>query len=106
MAAQTQNIVVEFPTQQVFQALIHGVNSISGCSITKSDMVNFILKVNMGANMMTWGENIDISLRPVSENQTQLFIASNSKFGFGPFATAQNKKNVENILTAMYSNLR
>lgn len=101
---------VEFPYHKddVFEALLKAIPTVKGMKISKSDKVSGHILIKAGVSLMSWGENIPISLAEVSPGRTRLSITSTPKTGIlfgGAFDLGKNRRNIEDIFEATSKNL-
>ena len=98
---QNQYVAYNYDIYTVFNAIIAGVNYLSGFSVTQADQQNFIITVDKSLSMWTWGETIIIRLNVnQATNQTYVYFSSDSKLGTEFAAKKQNRKNIEEIIGA------
>jgi hypothetical protein len=87
----------------VFNALIEAVSKISGMKIEKADKLSGHILVKAGVSLMSWGENIPISVSEIAYGRTRVDVISTPKTGImfgGAFDFGKNRGNIEKILEA------
>ena len=98
---QNQYVIYNYDIYTVFNAVLTGINSLSGFEVFQTDQQNFIIMVSKRPSAWTWGETITINLNVnQATNQTYVYISSDSKLGTEFAAKKQNRKNVEAIIMA------
>ena len=95
----------EFPYHKddVFQALLKAIPTISGMRIDKSDNLSGHILAKAGVSLMSWGENIPISVIETAPGRSRVSVTSTPKTGLlfgGAFDLGKNRRNIENILEA------
>lgn len=95
----------EFPYHRddVFEALVEAIPTIKGMRLDKTDRLSGHILAKAGISLMSWGENIPISLVEVSPGRTRINVISTPKTGVlfgGAFDLGKNRRNIENILEA------
>jgi hypothetical protein len=95
----------EYPyfKEDVFNALIQAANKIKGMKIEKVDRLSGHILVKAGVSMMSWGENIPISVVEIAYGRTRVEVISTPKTGIafgGAFDFGKNRGNIEKILEA------
>lgn len=95
----------EFPYHKddVFDAIVQSISTIKGMKVDKSDKLSGHILVKAGISLMSWGENIPMSLSEVSFGRTRVSVTSTPKTGAlfgGAFDLGKNRRNIENILEA------
>ena len=95
----------EFPYHKddVFGALVKAIPTVKGFKIDKADKLTGHILAKAGVSLMSWGENIPISIVEVSPGRTRVSITSTPKTGAmfgGAFDLGKNRKNIEDILEA------
>jgi len=93
----------EFPyhKEDVFDALVLAIPKIKGMKVDKADKLSGHILAKAGVSMMSWGENIPISLTEVFPGRTRVSLTSTPKTGVllgGAFDLGKNRKNIETIL--------
>ncbi len=87
----------------VFEALVQAIPTIAGFNIDKANKLGGHILVKVGVSLMSWGENIPISIEEVSHGRTRVKITSTPKTGIlfgGAFDLGKNRNNIERILEA------
>lgn len=97
---------VDRNAESVFDAFIAGINSLSGFSVTGADRSRYTINASVRMSMLTWGEDVTVTLVPTGPTQTDIFVNSNSKLGTELAGSSRNRKNVDKIMRAMMANLR
>jgi len=85
----------------VFNALIEATNRIKGMKIEKSDKLSGHILVKAGMRLMSWGENIPISVVEIAYGKTRVDVLSTPKIGImfgGALDFGTNRGNIEKIL--------
>ena len=98
---QNQYIAFNYDINTVFNAIIAGVNYLSGFDVLQANPQNYVIMVNKGPSLWTWGETITITLNVnQATNQTYAYFSSDSKLGTEFAAKKQNRKNIDEIIGA------
>lgn len=99
--------VIEFPYHKddVFEALEEAIHNLKGMKIYMSDKTMGHIFVKTSISLLSWGENVPISVTEVSPGRTRVDITSEPKTAFGIIPTAvfslgRYRKHVEKILEA------
>lgn len=95
----------EYPyaRDDVFQAVLRGVKSLSGMQAHTSDPLGGRIVVKTGVSFRSWGENIPVSVTEVAPGRTRVAITSTPKTGImfgGAVDFGKNRGNIEKILAA------
>ena len=99
---QNQCVVLNYNIDVVFNAILNGINTLSGYSVFQADQINHVIGVSKGPSLFTWGETIMINLNVnQATNQTYVYFSSDSKLGTEFAAKKQNRKNIDEITNAM-----
>ena len=98
---QKQRVLVNYNVDQVFDALLRGVESLSGFSVKNANRVIHSISINVGMSLFSWGEQMTVSLIDVAENKTEIAVSSGSKLGTEFVANTKNRKNIDKLLNAM-----
>jgi hypothetical protein len=98
----------EFPygRDDVFNALVAAIPTVSGLEVHSADKLSGRVLVKAGMSLMSWGENIPISVIEMSPGRTRVSVTSTPKTGAlfgGAFDMGKNRKNIEQILDALSS---
>jgi hypothetical protein len=117
MSSANNSGAAEFPfdRQTVFTALLKAIQNIDGMSVHSSDRLSGRVVVKTSMSLLSWGENIPISLTEPSPNKTLVQIASAPKTGFsqggflgddglfvsGDMSFGKNRKNVDRIFSEL-----
>jgi hypothetical protein len=93
----------EFPytRDDVFDALLEAIPTISGLKVHTADKLGGRVVAKAGVSLMSWGENIPISVSEISSGRTRVSITSTPKTGVlfgGALDLGKNRKNIERIL--------
>jgi hypothetical protein len=96
----------EFPysREDVLDALIKAIPTISGLKVQSADKLTGRVLVKAGVSLMSWGENIPISVLEMAPGRTRVSITSTPKTGAlfgGAFDLGKNRKNIEQILDSL-----
>jgi predicted RNA-binding Zn-ribbon protein involved in translation (DUF1610 family) len=103
----------------VFSALLRAIENLEGMSIHSSDPLSGRVIAKAGMSLMSWGENIPITLTEPAPNRTLVRISSAPKTGIssggfidgdgffasGDMTFGKNRKNVDRIFAALSSEL-
>ena len=100
---QHQDIVVNYNIETVYDAVLNAVAGLSGFKVLNENRATHVININVSLSMFSWGETMTVSLNPLSEMQTQVFISSNSKLGTEIAGKSKNRKNVEKLVNALNS---
>jgi len=98
-AAETQQSF-PFPYQDVFDGLL-AVLGPAGFGVKTQDRVIGRITASAGASAFSWGEDVVLQVRKVSEASTDIAIQSNLKVGFNLTGTSKNTQNAERIIGAL-----
>jgi hypothetical protein len=121
MSSATNSGEAEFPFDKrtVFDALLRAIPRVDGMSVHTSDSLSGRITAKTGMSLMSWGENIPITVSEPSPSRTVVRIASTAKTGIstsgfmdddGFFATGdltsgKHQKNVEKIFSELSAEL-
>lgn len=95
---------VPYPEDDVFDALLEAILTISGMKVQTVDKSGGTVSVRAGVSIASWGENITISVAAISSAVTRVDVVSRPKTGMflgGAFDLGKNRKNVERVLEAV-----
>ena len=95
----------EFPYHKddVFDAIVRSISTINGLKIDKADKSSGHIFVKAGVSLMSWRENIPMSLAEESFGHTRVSITSTPKTGVifgGALDFGKKRRNIEHILEA------
>jgi len=121
MSSANNSGEAEFPfnKQTVFNALLKAIPRVDGMSVHSSDPLSGRILVKAGMSLLSWGENIPVSLSEPSPNRTVVRISSSAKTGIssagfmdddgfftsGDFTFGKHRKNVDRILSELSAEL-
>ena len=121
MSSPTNSGEAEFPFDKktVFGALLRSIARVDGMSVHSSDPLSGRLLAKAGMSLLSWGENIPITVSEPSPNRTVVRIASAAKTGIsnagfmdddgffatGDFTFGKHRKNVERIFSELSAEL-
>jgi predicted RNA-binding Zn-ribbon protein involved in translation (DUF1610 family) len=121
MSSTSNSGEAEFPfnKQTVFRALLNAIPRVDGMSVHSSDQLSGRVIAKAGMSLLSWGENIPISLTEPTPNRTVVRIASTPKTGIstagfmdddgffasGDMTFGKNRKNVDRIFSALSAEL-
>jgi hypothetical protein len=105
-AARTNNVVVNYNIDTVYDALLRAIPTISGFKVKDESRMAHRISVGIGASLFSWGELMAISLSEVGENKTGIEFSSQSKLGTEIAANSKNQKNIDNIIKALERTLQ
>jgi len=100
----------EFPyhIEEVFDALMEAAKNL-GMKVDQADKASGHILLKEGVSLMSWGENIPISLSRVTPARTRVSMVSTPKTGLlfgGAFDLGKNRRNIEGILAELAKVLR
>jgi hypothetical protein len=121
MSSADQGGEAEFPFNKstVFEALQRAVPRIDGMSIHTADSLSGRMTVKAGMSLLSWGENITVSLSSIGDDRTVVRVGSVAKTGItgggflsedGIFAAGdptfgKHRKNADRILSELSAEL-
>jgi hypothetical protein len=121
MSSATNSGDAEFPfdKQTVFGALLRAIPRVDGMSVHSSDPLSGRILAKAGMSLMSWGENIPITVSEPSPNRTVVRISSSAKTGIssagfmdddgffasGDFTFGKHRKNVDRIFSELSAEL-
>jgi uncharacterized protein YqgQ len=91
----------QYAPEDVFDAVIEAVSNIKGFKVDKTDKPTGRIMVKAGISLMSWGENLPISITETSSGKTRVNIISTPKTGIllgGAMDFGKNRANIEKIL--------
>ena len=96
---------VEFPyrKEDVLDAIVEALSQVEGIEVSSVDKLAGRVVAKAGMSLMSWGENIPISLVEISPGRTRVSVISTPKTGVlfgGAFDLGKNRRNIEKILSA------
>ena len=108
-----------FDKQTVFGALLRAIPRVDGMSVHSSDLLSGRILAKAGMSLLSWGENIPITVSEPSPNRTVVRISSAAKTGIssagfmdddglfatGDFTFGKHRKNVERIFSEVSAEL-
>jgi hypothetical protein len=121
MSSATNSGEAEFPfdKQTVFGALLRAIPRVDGMSVHSSDALSGRILAKAGMSLLSWGENIPITVSEPSPNRTVVRISSAAKTGIssagfmddegffarGDFTFGKHRRNVERIFSELSAEL-
>jgi len=96
-------IVVSYNIEKVYDAVLQAVDSLSKFSVKSENRVAHVINISVGVSMFSWGESMSVTLKDLSDSQTEIRFTSGSKLGTEIAAGSKNKKNIETLMNAMTS---
>ena len=72
-------------------------------TVSVADPGSGFIKMSSGANLATWGENLEVRLRPVSADAVEVTVTSALKFGLVDWG--KNSTNVERVFRRLSERL-
>ena len=93
----------EFPYTRdtVFDAIAKAIRAVPSLKVYSSDKLGGRILVKAGVSLMSWGENIPISIVELVPGRTRVSIISTPKTGLlfgGALDLGKNRKNIEKVL--------
>jgi hypothetical protein len=82
------------PYDTVFRAVSDAVRA-EGMTVQSGDPAAGRIRLSSGVSFATWGENLDVTLRPVAANGVEVTIQSSLKFGLVDWG--RNSANIERL---------
>jgi len=109
----------QFDKQTVFGALLRAIPRVDGMSVHSSDQMSGRILAKAGMSLLSWGENMPITVSEPSPNRTVVRISSSAKTGIssagfmdddgffatGDFTFGKHRKNVERIFSELSAEL-
>jgi len=94
----------DFPysRDRVFDAMLKAIPTV-GMTVDRHDRAAGLIAAKAGVSLMSWGENIPISITEVGPTKTRVAITSTPKTGVlfgGAIDLGKNRGNIEKILFA------
>jgi hypothetical protein len=89
-----------YPREQVFDALLQVIPTV-GMKVDRHDRATGLISAKAGVSLMSWGENIPISITETAPGRSRVAITSTPKTGVlfgGAFDLGKNRGNIEKIL--------
>jgi DNA-directed RNA polymerase subunit RPC12/RpoP len=121
MSSANNSGEAEFPfnKQTVFSALLRAIPRVDGMSVHSSDPLSGRILAKAGMSLLSWGENIPISLTEPTPNRTVVRISSSAKTGIssagfmdddgffasGDMTFGKHRKNVDRMFSALSAEL-
>ena len=102
---QKQCLVVNYSLEKVFDAILKGAESLPGFRVKSSNRVTHSVSIHVGMSLLSWGEEMTVSLKEVAAEKTEIVFTSGSKIGTEFVANTKNLKNIDNLMNAMSKNL-
>ena len=96
--------IVEYAPDDVFSALLLALSQSSAFSVKDSNGATRTIRVSAGISWTSWGENLLITVSPVSDGFSEVAIASTSKYGIVDWG--KNQKNFSTIMNLMSQELQ
>jgi hypothetical protein len=72
-------------------------------TVSVADPGSGFVKMSSGANLATWGENLEVRLRPVAADAVEVTVTSALKFGLVDWG--KNSTNVERVFRRLSERL-
>lgn len=91
------------PYNQVFNTCIKALNDLE-FEITEKSKQNGKIHAKTGTSLLSWGEEIDISVEVVAKSQTKVTV--NSETVAQLFSWGKNNSNIEEIMNTLISYLK
>ena len=98
---QNQVIILNSNINRVFDAIVRAAQGLSGFSVQNIDSQRYVIDINVGVSMFSWGERMMVSLFDRAGTQTEVHFTSASKLGTEIAAGSKNRKNIDNLINAM-----
>ena len=99
---RTIEVTVDFGWENVFSAVEKAIPNIKGMKIDTVNKIMKIINVKTGVSLLSWGENVSITLTPIEDKKTKISILSAPKTGgavYGyTFDMGKNRQNIDLIL--------
>lgn len=100
-ASKTETRVVSAPYDGVFHALCAAASA-EAMTVTLADPAAGVIQISRGVSLATWGESLDVRLRPVPSG-TEVTIHSALKFGLVDWG--KNQQNIDTLFVRVGSAL-
>lgn len=92
--SKTQSHVFPGNYDNVFRA-VRDAARVEAMSVSVADPGAGSVKMSSGANLATWGENLEVRVRPVSADAVEVTVTSALKFGLVDWG--KNASNVDKV---------
>lgn len=92
----------------MFEALLEAIPQVPGMKVHSADKMSGRIMAKAGVSLMSWGENIPITVFEVSPGRTRVSVTSTPKTGLlfgGAFDLGKNRRNIEKILGTVSTTL-
>ena len=98
---QTRGVVVNYNIDKVYDAVLKGVEGLSGFTVKNNNRITHSITINVGMSLFSWGEQMNVSMIEISDNKTEIQFNSGSKLGTEFAANSKNRKNIDAVMNAM-----
>ena len=96
-----QNLELNYSIDEVYEALIKGITSIKSFKLKSADHEHYFINVGVKMSMMSWGENLTVTLIKKADKKTEALFVSQSKLGTEIVAGSKNQQNISKLINAM-----
>lgn len=103
-ANRSKKQIIEYKANDTYNALIRALEKGSPFFIKALDPTSRTIALETGISWRSWGENLLITVRPIADNKSELFISSTSKLGLIDWG--KNQDNLNNVLKILFEELK
>lgn len=103
MFDSTNGVIVPYSMDKTFSAVLNIAKSSEDFKLNSIDNMNKIIYLKAGVSLISWGENIEISLKKAPNNATSIIINSQSKLGV---SLGKNDENVRKLINSVHNELQ
>lgn len=104
----TQDVVVQYAVDDTYNALKRAVQNNNDFKVDSFDDIMKTAHLKVGISLLSWGENVTISLTPNNNSGTNISFLSTPKVGsaaYQNFDMGKNRKNINKLMNSLSKEL-
>jgi len=109
LADHSSEVYFNYDLENVFKALEKASEHMNGIKLDRLDPIAHVAYLKAGVSLLSWGENISVSLSQSDRGGTKILITSAPKTGIsfaGSADMGKNQKNIKIITEAVSEELK
>jgi hypothetical protein len=88
--------IVEYSPNDTYKALVSALNKDFHFTVKDTNSISRTILVKAGISWKSWGENLFITVSPVTTGMAEISITSTSEYGWIDWG--KNQENINNVL--------
>ena len=98
---QAREFTINHNIEDAFNIVLKAIEETRSFKVADTDANEYIIRVNVGMSMFSWGEKMTIWLEKIGEEKTIIYFDSRSKLGTEIVANSKNKQNIQKLINVI-----